>query len=186
MVKRPLNPKDDRFTPENIAAAIAEALGGIPDLDPCSHPLAPRIAQRTIVPPRDGLAIPWLGNVIVNPPYSKTLPWAQKAVAEVIRENAQAIAFIRAAEAPALWSRILNSASWGQVEMDRRLAFARPDGVNDGDLRAFGKIWILGTERPDFERWRKAFDGLGQVADFGRPPCTHGLSPALRQALAGT
>ncbi len=64
------------------------------DLDPCSP-------SRTDTPVRarfhyteedDGLALPWFGQVFVNPPYSRALPdWIKKAKAEVEEGRASSV-----------------------------------------------------------------------------------------------
>ncbi len=70
---------DDWCTPK----WLADALGPF-DCDPCSSERSHIDARRTYaldhVDPyrRDGLAIPWMGSIWVNPPYSNVGPWAQK------------------------------------------------------------------------------------------------------------
>lgn len=56
--------------------AIIEALGGADsfDLDPCTHALRPwSTAREHCTQEQDGLALPWVGRVWLNPPYTLAL-----------------------------------------------------------------------------------------------------------------
>lgn len=73
--------RDSRFTPDVFMQPVYRAFGNI-DLDPCAHPLSPVVARRYFFIDKgdDGLTRPWSGRLaFVNPPYSKLLPWLQRA-----------------------------------------------------------------------------------------------------------
>jgi hypothetical protein len=90
--------KDVWRTPPSLYAPIATRIGGF-DLDPCAGPgvediqlpddqepdpdLEPTaIAARNITLPTDGLAVDWVGDVFLNPPFSEKIDWLDKAVTE--------------------------------------------------------------------------------------------------------
>ena len=67
------------YTPLALARDIARFLGCI-DLDPCADPEHSIPATRHMsFDMGDGLAIPWVGNVFVNPPYGRGAEkWTRK------------------------------------------------------------------------------------------------------------
>lgn len=76
--------RDTRLTSPDLVAVIQNILGGVIDLDPCGHPAAFTNPRRAfILPDQDGLAEEWKAKrVFVNPPFSKTEAFLQKAMAE--------------------------------------------------------------------------------------------------------
>ncbi len=60
----------------NTPRWLADALGPFA-LDPSSNPTSHVKAERTyqVEHNEDGLILPWVGSVFLNPPYSKPLPW---------------------------------------------------------------------------------------------------------------
>ena len=72
-----LNTTDDFLTPPYIVKAMGEF-----DLDPCSSPRQSEpLAKETYCwPDRDGLMLPWHGNVFVNPPFSELQAWVNRFV----------------------------------------------------------------------------------------------------------
>jgi phage N-6-adenine-methyltransferase len=87
-------------TPAELGAALSLAVGGF-DLDPCAPS---RDARRARVKARllltvedDGLAVPWRGQVFVNPPYGRVLPrWVEKCAAESASARAVVVALLPA------------------------------------------------------------------------------------------
>lgn len=72
-----LNTSDDFLTPPELVEAM-----GIFDLDPCSshrqeRPLA---NLRYCFPEDNGLLLPWVGSVFVNPPFSELKDWVSRFV----------------------------------------------------------------------------------------------------------
>jgi len=61
-------------------------------LDPC--PLYPNF---------NGLSIPWIGNIFVNPPYSQVKKWLTKAQKELESGNADVIVFLVFANTDTAW-----------------------------------------------------------------------------------
>lgn len=72
--------KDQRFTPEWFVDNLVTAFGPI-CLDPCGHELSPVRSTRRITLPDCGLAASWTGARLayVNPPYSATVSWMDRA-----------------------------------------------------------------------------------------------------------
>jgi hypothetical protein len=114
------NPKNDEYyTPK----FIFDALGLTFDLDVA----APEI--KTNVPARakftagiDGLSQPWTGLVWMNPPFSKTEPWADRFM-----EHGNGIALLPTSKAK-WYGRIWSSVD-GLVLLPSRFKFDRLDGV---------------------------------------------------------
>ena len=82
-------------TPAEILEALYEAFGTF-DLDPCSptanRASAPVEARVHYTEADDGLSLPWLGTVFINPPYGRGLiAWVAKAKAEVLCGNARTV-----------------------------------------------------------------------------------------------
>ena len=67
------------YTPARYIEAARAVMGGI-DLDPASCELANRTvrATRFYTAKENGLERPWFGNVWLNPPYGKTIPYVSK------------------------------------------------------------------------------------------------------------
>ena len=69
------------LTPAWFVEEIRAAFGGRIDLDPCTEPTNPTGARRFFTAEDDGLRRAWKGRVFVNPPYSPSEPWIDKAIA---------------------------------------------------------------------------------------------------------
>jgi phage N-6-adenine-methyltransferase len=72
------NTSDDYWTPRWVFDALAIEF----DLDVACPPEGPpnTPAKSWYTQETDGLASPWIGNVWMNPPYSKTSPWVRKFI----------------------------------------------------------------------------------------------------------
>lgn len=71
--------KHDWRTPAWLVRLVRDALGGRIDLDPCAGRLT-RIGRRNVRAPSDGIGVPWIGTVYVNPPYGRAIrAWVRKA-----------------------------------------------------------------------------------------------------------
>ena len=66
---------DEWLTPPDILRAV-----GPFDLDPCAPAVRPwPMAARHYSRPDDGLSLPWIGRVWLNPPYGKeTFKWLER------------------------------------------------------------------------------------------------------------
>lgn len=74
--------REDWNTPPEIIAAVHRALGGPPELDPCSNANSVVGARRTICRPDDGLMADWTAaSIFVNPPFGKGIAkWVGRCV----------------------------------------------------------------------------------------------------------
>ena len=93
-------------TPPSLLARLYPLVGGQFDLDPCSPggarpPVRSRIRFTT---EDDGLALPWIGSVFVNPPYGRALGlWVHKACAEAEHGRAQPVIALIPARPDTRW-----------------------------------------------------------------------------------
>lgn len=77
--------RDDWCTPHVVANLLREHFfGGKFDLDPCSNAgsILPARAEYRLDRGQNGLHLPWVGDVFVNPPFSLLREFAAKAAAE--------------------------------------------------------------------------------------------------------
>jgi hypothetical protein len=72
-----LNASDDFLTPPELVEAMGEF-----DLDPCSSHRAERSFGRKQYrfPEENGLLLPWVGRVFVNPPFSELQSWIDRFI----------------------------------------------------------------------------------------------------------
>jgi len=90
---------DDYWTPK----WVFDALGITFDLDVACPPKGPAHTpcRAYYTQETNGLASPWHGNVWMNPPYSKTSPWARKFMQH--RNGICLVPFAKSAWANELW-----------------------------------------------------------------------------------
>jgi hypothetical protein len=118
--------RDAWCTPSWLTAALPMV-----DLDPCSNSRSTVRADRTYSLERgeDGLRLPWVGSVFVNPPYSDVLPWALKA-----RDSASALltacGFLVNVDTSTKWWGVLQSFLPYALFFNRRIQFEAPPGVD--------------------------------------------------------
>lgn len=134
-------------------------------LDPCSNPKAPSLAycDRSIMPPDDGLAVEWYGDVWCNPPYSDPLPWVQRALDTLAVRKARSVTFLVPLGRGAQWDDLLMRYSAGLVPLGR-VRFVPPDGLVESSTPWGAALYFLtpasvasaSTSRPRYERMRSA------------------------------
>jgi len=120
-----------RFTKESDTWCtplwITSALGWF-DLDPCSNPFSciRSDAYYSLETEHNGLILPWWGRVFVNPPYSRVLPWAKKAVHEMqVRKDIQ-ITFLLKLDPTVNWYHFLMKHGGVSHPFRKRVKFTRP------------------------------------------------------------
>jgi transcriptional regulator with XRE-family HTH domain len=122
--------KDQRFTPkwffEHIVAAFGPAC-----LDPCAHPLSIVEATRRIMLPECGLAASWAGTRLayVNPPYSATVQWLDRAATAWERGEAETIVMLIPVrtDSDMFQSRVSRDAD--VLFLAKRFRFDTPEGL---------------------------------------------------------
>ena len=110
------------LTPPEIVGALGHF-----DLDPCAAP-DPRpwpTATVHVVPPTDGLLIPWVGRVWLNPPYGDKLgAWLDK-----MGRHGCGIALTFARTETEAWQRSVWPFAKAVLFVAGRLYFRLPDGT---------------------------------------------------------
>lgn len=114
---------DECYTPK----WIFDTLGVTFDLD-VAHP----VKRIDYVPARqvfdvndDGLSKEWVGNVWMNPPYSKPKPWVEKFIS-----HGNGIALLPLSLS--YWSKAIWNAADAITLTERQPKFLRPDGSEQG------------------------------------------------------
>ena len=80
---------DHWSTPIEIVRKLEDEFGKF-DLDPCCRAETAK-AQRFYTLEQDGLSKPWFGRVFLNPPYSKPMPWLQRAIEQTENRNCEIV-----------------------------------------------------------------------------------------------
>jgi DNA N-6-adenine-methyltransferase (Dam) len=103
---------NERFTPPEIMEPVRRALGGVVDLDPCTHISNPTAARRIFALPADGLALPWIaGTVYVNPPFGVAKdPWVRRCM-QAARAGSAVVLLVPAATETQIVQEAMASAS---------------------------------------------------------------------------
>lgn len=123
-----LRTNDDLGTPKWIIDLVLAVDGPIA-LDPCSNPwsLVPAMTSWSAHRGEDGLAQEWGpvanidGSIFVNPPYSRPMPWARRAV-EAGQSGATVFVLVKN-DPSTRWSVLLREHSNAWCHFDRRVSF---------------------------------------------------------------
>ena len=97
---------DSWASPAAVLDLVYAALGGTPDLDPCSPGRARCRVTAAVhyTEDDDGLSLPWHGRVYMNPPYGRTIShWTAKAVGEVAARRASVVIGLIPARTDTTW-----------------------------------------------------------------------------------
>lgn len=78
-------------------------------------------------PEQDGLAIPWLGSVYVNPPYSNVQPWLDKGVDGIRNGDITQITYLLKLDPATLWWKSLNRLPFIYCLLGQRLKYKHQD-----------------------------------------------------------
>ena len=125
------------------------------DLDPCSNERSTVKARTAYRLDRgeDGLALPWVGSIFVNPPFSNILPWAQKLNAEPV----VGAAFLVNVDPSTAWWHELTKRLRYALFFRRRIQFAPPGGVKPST-----------NSKPQALLMDPAFESMITAVDCGR------------------
>lgn len=112
---------DEWFTPPGIVEPCRQAMGGI-DLDPASNHVANRVvrAARFYTKEDDGLARPWRGRLLINPPYRTDLKarFIDKLAKEWKAGNVEAACLILSQELCGQWWRPMRG-QWAAMALQQ-------------------------------------------------------------------
>lgn len=154
---------DEYCTPPEHVELARELMGSI-DLDPATNPLAQEYikAKQWYVKENNGLALPWHGNIWLNPPYSYPLveQFTTKAIEHISKEpSSQAVVLVNAC----------TDAKWFQQLMDYPCCFVRGrisfylNGKKINGNRNGQAFFYLGEREVEF---RHLFKDLGRIVTF--------------------
>lgn len=93
-------------TPLDLVARVHRALGGPPDLDPCSNPKSVVGARRAISRPDDGLSSDWslARTIFCNPPFGAGIDrWVGRCVGAWRDHQASVVLLVPAAVDTRYW-----------------------------------------------------------------------------------
>lgn len=101
-------PSDRYFTPQELLELTCELWPGGIDCDPCWDPLSKVVAGRCYDKraDQDGLVLPWVGKVFLNPPYAPApIKWLERAAAHALDEGCEVLGLVPAAVSSDYWAR---------------------------------------------------------------------------------
>lgn len=115
---------------QNTPRDLALDLGSF-DTDPCSNPRSHIRAQRSycLENGQDGLALPWIGSVWCNGPYSDPLPWCER-----LRAHSGPWCALWKLDTTTEWFATLMRAGAGWAPFRKRIKFESPGNVGSADF----------------------------------------------------
>lgn len=156
----PEGDKIELYTPRKIIDPARELMGRI-DLDPCSCPLANETVQAThfLTSDDDGLSMPWLGRVWLNPPYcGQQGAWVRHFDREWRRGNILHGLCLVPASTEAEWFQPLWDLLCPILFLRGRQKFNGPS--SDHHAQFGSALAYVGTDRDNF---RRLFRHLGTI-----------------------
>lgn len=151
---------DEWYTPSYLIEAARSAMGSI-DLDPASCDIAQEVvrAGKYYTKSDNSLALPWHGNVWMNPPYSIPQAFTRKAITEYTEGRiTQAVILVNNCTETE-WFHDLMRSTTAICLLRRRAAFWYPNrrgfGARQGQV-----VFGIGVDTVLF---RDAFSSLGLI-----------------------
>ena len=127
---------DEWYTPDWILDAVRFAFGGRIGCDPCSPKLKTRVnAIVTYTKKHDGLdeKNPWPGDVFVNPPFSETKRWIERAITEArAMPNEKKIFFLLPVRPDTKYQYDLINAATDVLLLSGRVPFVKDGATSSG------------------------------------------------------
>jgi hypothetical protein len=145
---------DEHPTPASITDYLYLFFWMKIDLDPCSDPGKNIQAKRHFLKEDDGLSRDWCNpdgspaNVFVNPPFSETAKWVEKAIVEQEKGHIANLVFL---------SKFDSRVRWFESLMEKSDLFLLVKGYtiyegNDGNPALFSTVlWFFGERKAMFE-----------------------------------
>jgi DNA N-6-adenine-methyltransferase (Dam) len=148
---------NEHYTPLAFLLKVYEFFGGELDLDPCCHNLEnPTVlAHLHYDEQMDGLSLPWIGKVFVNPPYGRTLAnWTQKLCSEYECGNTSEALYLVPSRTDTKWTRRLGN--YSRCYLSERIKFVSQDGREQDSAPFPSALFYLGTRQAEFTKfWNK-------------------------------
>jgi len=143
--------KGEWLTPPEIVGAL-----GVFDLDPCAPVKRPwPTAAKHYTVQDDGLALPWVGRVWLNPPYGRhTGAWFKRMAA-----HRDGLALIFARTETAAWHDYIWPIATGFLFLRGRVCFYHNDGTRGGTsnapsvLVAYGSANLVALSQSNLAGW---------------------------------
>lgn len=145
----------DWHTPQDLVDLCREAMGGI-DTDPASCRAAQeRVrASRWYGPVEDGLTLPWVGRVFLNPPFSGMADWVAGAL-DRIGGDTDALCLVCHANTDARWWHDLSA--YPVALSKGRVRYLRPDGTPGPQPPRGSAVFFLGGTSDQQENFKRRF-----------------------------
>lgn len=170
----PIDPvgSNEWYTPPHIIEMARAGMGSI-DTDPSSCPRAQETvkASRYFDAETNGLNQEWLGNVWLNPPYSRGL--IDQFIDKLIREQRTSNMFLRAtvlvnASMNAKWMHRLMGAASLMCVVDHRIQFYGPNMSGSGNSYDSLLFYVEAQTKNAATkyRWAAEFSEIGKVVQI--------------------
>jgi hypothetical protein len=144
---------NEHYTPLSFLLRVYEFYGGNIDLDPCCNDLSrPNVlAHLHYDQALDGLALPWIGKVFVNPPYGRSLIyWSRKIVSEYENGNSTESLLLVPSRTDTAWTRHLGG--YTRCHLSKRLKFYDEKGREQDSAPFPSALFYLGKRQDDFKK----------------------------------
>jgi hypothetical protein len=160
---------DSWCSPPEVTEPLAEFFGGPVDCDPCSNGRS--IVQAVTAYTFGGLHRPWSKTNYENPPYSKTGPWTDKAIAELASGRVlELVRLTMVASSTEWWSRqSLRPKRNPRYLFTKRLCFLDPFAAQAGMKRQNARFdTVLTYYGPRTAKFERCFQHLTRWTAWGR------------------
>lgn len=146
-----LSEKDDWRTPLELVNDLAKATDGI-DTDPCAHPKSSigDVNNYRLEDGQNGLELPWMGTVFVNPPFGHKAKWLNRTIGAVENGNARTVIVLTpdSTDTKSWWHEYIAPHSNLVCFLEGRLSYLDSDGVKQGSPTFGTAISVFGYYPP--------------------------------------
>jgi hypothetical protein len=150
------------YTPADYIAAATRVMGGV-DLDPASTPIANEVVGASIfyTAEQNGLSLPWVGRIWMNPPYSQPLvgQFSQKLAEEYVAGNVSEACVLVNNATETKWFQVLSGVATALCFPLARVRFWHPERESATPLQGQAVLYF----GPHLLRFAEVFDRFGAV-----------------------
>lgn len=155
---------DGWCSPRMVTAPVAEFFGGRVHTDPCSNERS--IVDAVIAYTFGGLHFPWIKETYENCPFSKTLAWTDKGLAELKSGRCtELVRLTMVSTSSAWWSKMARFKINPRFIFTKRLKF-RGDATTPNQGARFDTVLTYFGKR--HKQFDKAFRHLERWSTWGR------------------